>query len=253
MRASEEYRIRRRDFVSNYTHESSSGQCLTFRWFYQWPSVDRSGRRGKPRRAHRERKDRSLCAWRVVLAIPRANPSNVGRLARRKTAVLTRLALAAGAPPVPHIHRLLGTHRPRSAVMRGAFHNGSVDWRVLGDEWEIGQVDRVDLIKHVLAHRWIGGAQLLVKQSIQRIVAVEGVVLPTKVIGCRGDRGTLQRGRIIGIVGIGLLEFANVIGSRLALWQGHAKESAARLVDQGGLDADRGQVLLHDELVGFTP
>ena len=75
--------------------------------------------------------------------------------------------------------------------MPGIFHDRGVDRRILGNERELAQVNLVELIKRILSYRRIGGGEFLIKQRIRRLVAREGIVLPTKAIGSRGDRGAV--------------------------------------------------------------
>ena len=63
----------------------------------------------------------------------------------------TVLTMTVVAPPGPDIHRLLSTEWTRGVVMHIIFVHGDVLRSVLRDEGEVCEVDRVELIKGVLA------------------------------------------------------------------------------------------------------
>ena len=85
------------------------------------------------------------------------------------------------------------------------------------------------------------------------MVAVEGKVSTTKIIGGRRNLVTSQRRGVISIVGVRFLELRQIILLWVTLRQDVAEEGTGRIVLDVDLDTDCLEVLLQDQLVGGTP
>src|SRR5205823_3874032 len=120
----------------------------------------------------------------------------------------------------------------------------------------VRQVDLVDLVKDLLAGRWISRGLFLGEQLVQRRVAVE---VDIEASGRELVAG--EQRRVVGVVRQGILELADVIpasysarGRRgVATAQERAEEGTGRIVLDVKLNADSLKVRLQDQLVIGAP
>lgn len=133
------------------------------------------------------------------------------------------------------------------------FIHSDVSRSILRNKRDLRQVERVELIKGILARGHVRGRQFLIVQGIGRMVAPVGEVATTVAVGSRWNLVASKDWGVIGIVVERLLELSQTILGDIAFGQNIAKEGTRRIVLDIELDADGLEVGLQDQLVGGTP
>src|SRR6266566_1597394 len=161
---------------------------------------------------------KSLCQSRfeLILKMPQTTIMSLSRPIRQDSydSHYLLLALTFVTPPFPDVNCFQGTLWCWQIVVRTLFDHKHVKWAIQCDEWEVRQVNLMNLIEDILARNWINCLLFLRIEGIQRFVTVEVNVETIRRFLIAGEHQ-----RVISVVVERVLELCNVICTRFSIGQ----------------------------------